>query len=347
VLAAYVHDLDPVIISFTETLKIRWYGLAYLAGFIAAWWFLKKMAERALFPVAPDKVSDFVAYGAFLGVFLGGRLGYVLFYMLPSAAGRTQIQEDPLSILRVWDGGMSSHGGILGLTIFAWFYARKHQVSWSSLGDGLVCVAPLGVFFGRVANFINGELYGHISQSKLPWLVKFPGTIFHEKKEEGTHYESVIRLAIETSEGQMKDNLIQAYQTGFGGEQALAAAVRNSESVKAAIEPFLSNRHPSQLYEGILEGLLLFLLLTALRFRYPRLSPGFLTGLFFLLYALGRIFVEQYRVPDSTLVLDTLTKGQFYSIFFIFIGIFFLVVARKRKTIACESPSSDSQEKSR
>lgn len=328
-LLAYVHDLDPVLIPITETLKVRWYGLAYLAGFIAGWWLLKKMAEKKLFPVAPDKVSDFVAYGAFLGVFLGGRLGYVLFYMLPSAAGRAQIAADPLTIIKVWDGGMSSHGGILGLTIFAWFYARKNKVSWSALGDGLVCVAPLGVFFGRMANFINGELFGHVSKANLPWLVKFPGALFNEKCQESKDYPNAMRVAIEASSGEPQQDLVQAFNSGFGSEQALAAAVRSSDSVTSAIEPFLLNRHPSQVYEGLLEGLLLFALLTTLRFRYPKLPNGTLTGLFFLLYALGRIFVEQFRVPDSAMI-GFLTKGQFYSLFFILIGISFLAFARRQ-----------------
>lgn len=336
-LAAYVHDLDPVIISFSESIKVRWYGLAYLAGFLAAWLLLKKMAEKKLFPVPPGKVSDIVAYGAFLGVFLGGRLGYVLFYMLPSASGRAQIAADPLTIIKVWDGGMSSHGGILGLTIFAWFYARKHQVSWPSLGDAIVCVAPLGVFFGRVANFINGELYGHVSKAGVPWLVKFPGTVFHEREQEGTNYDSVMRVAIESSEGTVQENLIKAYQTGFGGEQALAAAVRSSDAVKKGIEPFLNNRHPSQVYEGLLEGLLLFALLTALRFGFPKLPNGMLTGLFFVLYALGRIFVEQYRVPDSAMI-GFLTKGQFYSLFFILIGVGFLIFAARNRDSSVTVP---------
>lgn len=325
-LATYVHDLDPVIISFTETLKVRWYGLAYLAGFIAAWWILKELAKKKLFPLEPDKVSDFIAYGAFLGVFLGGRLGYVLFYMLPSAAGRSQIAEDPLTIFKVWDGGMASHGGILGLTIFAWFYARKHKVSWAALGDGIVCVAPLGVFFGRMANFINGELFGHVTKGPLPWAVKFPGAVFNDKCKEAESYSSVMRVAIESADGTPRELLEQAYTSGRGGEQALAAAVRTSDSVKTAIEPFLLNRHPSQIYEGLVEGLLLFLLLIALRLRFPKLPNGTLTGLFFLLYASGRIFVEQFRVSDSAMV-GIFTKGQFYSLFFVFIGIAFLAFA--------------------
>lgn len=331
VLAAYVHDLDPVIFSFTETLKVRWYGLAYLGGFMAAWWILKKMAEKKLYPIAADKISDFVAYGAFLGVFLGGRIGYVLFYMLPSTDGRSQIAEDPLTIIKVWDGGMSSHGGILGLTIFAWFYARRHKISWAALGDGIVCVAPLGVFFGRMANYINGELFGHVSKANLPWLVKFPGAVFNQKCLESEDHSNVMRVAIESSDGEARQALEQAYSTGFGGEQALTAAVRSSDSVKTAIEPFLLNRHPSQVYEGLLEGLLLFLLLTFLRFRCPKLPTGTLTGLFFLLYAIGRIFVEQFRVPDSAMI-GILTKGQFYSLFFIFIGIGFLFWAFQKNS---------------
>ena len=305
-------------------------GVAYLAGFVVAWWLLKKMAEKQLLPVPPDKVSDFVAYGAFLGVFLGGRLGYVLFYMLPSAAGRAQIAADPLTIIKVWDGGMSSHGGILGLTIYAWFYARRTKVSWAALGDAIVCVASLGVFFGRMANFINGELFGHTAKSSLPWLVKFPGALFNSECIESKQLPYAMSTAIEASSGQTRQALEQAYNTGYGGEQALAAAIRSSDSVKSAIEPFLLNRHPSQVYEGLLEGLLLFILLTTLRFRYPKLPTGLLTGLFFLLYAIGRIFVEQFRVPDSAMV-GALTKGQFYSVFFIFIGVGFIFWSLRKK----------------
>ena len=323
-LLAYVHDLDPVLFSFTETLKVRWYGIAYLAGFIVAYYLLKKMAEKKLLPVPPDKVSDFVAYGAFLGVFLGGRLGYVLFYMLPSAAGRAQIAADPLTIIKVWDGGMSSHGGILGLTIYAWFYARRTKVSWAALGDSIVCVASLGVFFGRMANYINGELYGHTAKTNLPWLVKFPGALFNEKLPEAADYPDAMRAAIQASTGPSRQALEQAFTTRIGGEQALTAAIRSSDAVKSAVEPYLLARHPSQVYEGLLEGLFLFILLTTLRFRYPKLPTGLLTGLFFLLYAIGRIFVEQFRVPDSAMV-GIFTKGQFYSLFFIVMGVAFII----------------------
>ncbi len=330
-LAAYVHDLDPVFFSITETLKVRWYGLAYLAGFIVGWWLLKKMAEKKLSPLAPEQVSDFIAYVAFLGVFLGGRLGYVLFYMLPSPEGRAQLADDPLTIIKVWDGGMASHGGILGIIIVTWFYARKHKMSWSHLGDGLVCVAPIGIFFGRIANFINGELFGHTTQAKLPWLVKFPSSAFLSKCQESENYGTIMRLAIENSTGETRKTLEQALQTNYGGEAALTAAIREHEAIAIAIEPLLLNRHPSQIYEGLLEGLLLFAILILLRFRFPKLTSGILTGLFFILYALGRIFAEQFRVPDSALVFSFLTKGQFYSVFLIIVGGAFLWHAQRQK----------------
>lgn len=327
-LLSYVHDLNPVILPITENLKVRWYGLAYLAGFILGWWVLKKLAEKKLFPLAPEKVSDFIAFGAFFGVFIGGRLGYVLFYMLPDPLGRQQIAEDPLTIIKVMDGGMSSHGGMLGLVIFAWFYSRRYQLSWPALGDGLVVVAPIGLFFGRVANFINGELFGTRADS-LAWSVKFPGAVFSRACEESANYDAVMRVAIESSEGEMQAKLITAFDTGFGGEQALTAAVRASDLVKSAIEPFLYQRHPSQLYEAIVEGLLIFIILMGLRLRFAKLPNGFLTGLFFILYGAGRIFVEKFRVPDSELVWDIFTKGQFYSIFLLFAGAGFIIFSLK------------------
>ena len=131
--------------------------------------------------------------------------------------------------------------------------------SWAALGDGIVCVATLGVFFGRLANYINGELFGHTAKTNLPWLIKFPGALFNNLCPESKTYPEAMRAAIEASSGQPRLALEQAYNTGFGGEQALTAAIRSSDAVKTAIEPFLLNRHPSQLYEGLLEGLLLFI----------------------------------------------------------------------------------------
>ncbi len=165
-LAYYVHHLNPFLIRFNDQFGIRWYGVAYLCGFVAAFYLLKWLARKGYGSLAETQVADFAFYGALFGVLLGGRLGYVIFY-------RPQmLTTDPLGILRVWDGGMASHGGILGLFIFTWIYARRHKISWTGIGDNLVAVAPLGLLFGRLANFINGELWGH--PTNVPWAVQFP-----------------------------------------------------------------------------------------------------------------------------------------------------------------------------
>jgi phosphatidylglycerol:prolipoprotein diacylglycerol transferase len=166
VFAFYVHHLSPFLIQFNEQVGIRWYGLAYIAGFIGAFYLMKWLARKGYGPLRENQVADFVFYAALFGVLIGGRLGYVLFYR-PS-----MLTEDPLGIFRVWDGGMASHGGILGLIIFSGIYARRHRISWSGIGDNLVAVAPIGLFFGRIANFINGELYGRITT--VPWAMQFP-----------------------------------------------------------------------------------------------------------------------------------------------------------------------------
>ena len=143
VFATYVHDLNPVLLRITDAIQLRWYGLAYLAGFVGGFFLLRNLARRGLWVLKPEQTGDFIAAAALFGVFLGGRLGYVFFYQLPKT-GWDELAKDPLMVLRVWEGGMASHGGILGLVIFTWFYARKHQVTWTGLGDGLCVVAPVG-----------------------------------------------------------------------------------------------------------------------------------------------------------------------------------------------------------
>ena len=128
-------------------------------------------------------MADFIAYAAFFGVFLGGRLGYILFYQIPknNFQGWHELLADPLMVLRVWDGGMASHGGILGLMIFTWVYARKQKVSWTAVGDGLCVVAPIGIGLVRLANFINGELYGRVANG-VSWAMKFPASLYEDLK---------------------------------------------------------------------------------------------------------------------------------------------------------------------
>lgn len=164
-LAFWVHNLDPFLIKFSENFGIRYYGLAYLAGFLAAAGLLLWYHRRGRSPFGLNAVTDLIT-AIVIGVLLGGRLGYFLLYQLDT------FRADPLGILRVWEGGMASHGGFVGVVLALWWWSRRHQVSLLQVGDLIVTTAPVGLLFGRIANFINGELVGKITQ--VPWAVLFP-----------------------------------------------------------------------------------------------------------------------------------------------------------------------------
>jgi phosphatidylglycerol:prolipoprotein diacylglycerol transferase len=332
VLATYVHDLDPVIFSITEKIKLRWYGLSYVMGFIAAYYVLIRLARKNLWVIGEEKVGDIVTYTAIFGVFLGGRIGYVLFYMI-TRDGFAAVLADPLTIIAVWDGGMASHGGILGIMFFTLFHAWRHKLSWPGLGDGIAIVAPLGVFFGRVANFINGELYGTVTDESKWWAVKFPKSLY---REDIAHLDAAMFSAA------VADEKVGAIVGGFDEpdlvprgvfESQIEPIARENPAVLEALGNHVPARHPSQLYEGVLEGLVIFLVLYGLRVAFPKLWHGVISGIFFILYAVFRIGVENVREPDAEKIFGA-TKGQFYSFFMIAIGIGFLLYAwRSRKSL--------------
>ncbi len=162
----YVHDLSPVIVHIAGPLAIRWYGMAYLSGFIAAWWLLKILARKKLFALPESEAGNFIMAIGLWGVLVGARVGNALFYDLRATI------EHPLSLFKIWEGGMASHGGFIGVALTLLWYARKHRVSVWNLADNLTCVAPLGLLFGRLANFINGELWGRVTN--VSWAVIFP-----------------------------------------------------------------------------------------------------------------------------------------------------------------------------
>lgn len=300
-LAYWVHNLDPFAVRFSESFGVRWYGLAYLAAFAAAYVVYLLLAKRGFSVIPADKVGDFITGCAVFGVLLGGRMGYMLFYDFAGFA------RDPLMFFRVWEGGMSAHGGILGVVLYTLWYAWKHKVNWPGLGDNLVVGAPLGLFFGRMANFINGELYGR--PASIPWAIKFPKEIY-ELPLDGQR--EVLQAAQQVSAGPM------------GLEQAIAA-LPGSPALQKAVAAFLTPRHPSQIYEGLLEGVLLFAILWILRTKV-RAANGVVTGAFFVGYGLLRSVGEIFREPDSGYV-GLLTKGQFLSVFLVLIGIGFWVWA--------------------
>ena len=300
-LAYYLHDLSPHVVRLFGGFAIHWYGLAYVLGFYLTYLVMHQLAKRNLSVLKPEQTADFITLVAFFGVVLGGRLGYMLFYDFENFI------RAPWILFFINQGGMASHGGILGVVFFTLWYARKHRVSWTGLGDALVCGAPLGVFLGRLANFINGELFGRVTT--VPWAVKFPTELQHSDylKQGGTPVDLPPQL-------QHSPEIIQWFEQTGGG--------------RAELEALLHPRHPSQLYEALGEGLLITLALLAVRLRFPKLPHGVLTALFFILYALARISLENLRQPDDGSVpIWGLTKGQFLSLFMILIGLAFLAHA--------------------
>ena len=277
-LAYYVHDLSPFVLRFGPNFGIRWYGFSYVLAFLVGFWLFRRLARKGYSDLPPERAGDFITLAALAGVLLGGRVGYILFYRFD------EFLRDPLMALKVWEGGMSSHGGILGLLVFTLIYSRVQRISWTDLGDNLVVVAPLGILFGRLANFINGELWGR--PATVPWAVICP---------KAPLVDDAHRVRVDT------------------------------------LGIFANPRHPSQIYQALLEGALLFAVLFLVRMRI-RTPNGILTGLFFVLYAVLRIVGEVFREPDpgAALILG-LTRGQFLSLFMIAIGAGFIVQALRKR----------------
>ncbi len=265
----WVHNLSPFLWEFAPGLGIRYYGLAYVLGFVAGYWLLNRYSRAGRSPLTPESNGDLL-FSLVLGVLLGGRLGYFLLYA-PGA-----LLASPLTFFRVWDGGMASHGGFVGVLIALVWFARQSRTSAWTLADLIATITPPGLLLGRLANFINGELWGNVSQ--VPWAVIFPLSA-----DPGTPV--------------------------------------------AAIPP----RHPSQLYEAGLEGLLplFYLQLRFWRSRTAQDRPGQLAGEFLVLYAVGRIICEQFREPDAALIAGV-SRGTFYSVFLLIAGILTIFYTRWR-----------------
>lgn len=265
-LAYWTHHLSPFLIRFGDNFGIRYYGLSYLLGFLTGWWLLRKYWRAGRSPLSTEQISDLIV-ALVLGVMIGGRLGSFLLYH------PDQLIHDPLSFFRVWEGGMASHGGMIGVAIALIWFARSRRISFRVLADLIVSVAPAGLFFGRLANFINGELWG--KPAVVPWAMIFP------------------------------------------------------ESPRPLVP-----RHPSQLYEAGLEGLLLFAYMQIRFWRsdVTKTAPGQLAGEFLLGYAMVRAIGEIFREPDAALILG-LSRGTFYSVFLVIGGVAMIAWSRKSGTI--------------
>jgi phosphatidylglycerol---prolipoprotein diacylglyceryl transferase len=305
-LGYYLHNLDPFIFRISGNIGPRWYGMAYVLAFVFAWLLLRVLSRRGYLDLPVAALGDFVTWVAFFGVMVGGRIGYVIFY-------RPEMLRDPLSILRVWEGGMSSHGGILGVVVFTLIYSRRHKLPWTNPGDNLCVVAPVGLFLGRCANFINGELYGRVTN--VSWAVQFP----KELLDGGNAAEADRALAA-----------CQQIDPSIRSVDSIVESVRTNPKIVEVLRGILTPRHPSQLYEAALEGVVLFAILWFVRTRF-RTPNGFITGLFLIVYSILRIIVENFREPDAPLV-GIFTRGQFFSFFTVAIGLGFIVWSRRYPT---------------
>ena len=251
----FVHNLDPVFLDL-GIISIRWYSLAYIIGIILGWWLGKKIILRLNIHqninISLNKFDDLVTY-LVISIILGGRVGYIIFYNLQFYI------ENPIEILKIWQGGMSFHGGLVGVIMGTYLFCKRNNIQIFATLDVIACVAPIGLFFGRVANFINGELYGKITT--IYWGIIFP-----------------------------------------------------------KIDGF--TRHPSQLYEAILEGLVLFIILNKIIMK-KNYVLGTCSYMFLILYGSFRIFAEIFREPDLQIgyLFNVLSMGTFLSILMIVIGI--------------------------
>lgn len=341
----YIHNLDPFALEFFNGFGIRWYGLAYLAGFVAGYYAILYMAKRRVTALTPDQVGDFITWVA-IGTLAGGRLGYCLFYA-PDLLMDFTSSFPFWGVLRVNEGGMASHGGILGVMFTCWLYARKNRIPTLHTFDLVVYGGSLGFFFGRIANFINGELYGREVVGHFPWIVKFPQemhtwgsqsldklqslgpaveTLGHMTAADGT----AVPLSAQTWLG-----WIQNYAVDSGSrsaifrtiDQLIAATQTGNEAVTQALGLVLTPRYPSQIIQALLEGLLVFIILAWL-WRKPQ-KMGVISGWFGILYSAARILGEQYRMPDAHIgfQLFGLTRGQWLSIALILIAIAYTIRA--------------------
>ena len=264
-----IHNFDPVLIDF-GLFQIKWYSIAYIMGIILGWAYALKIIKKLqnytenFEPIKKSDFDDLLIY-LVLGIILGGRLGYIIFYNLEYYV------QNSFEIFKLWQGGMSFHGGLLGVIVAIFIFSKNKNTNFFKYSDIVACVAPIGLFLGRIANFINGELFGKISN--LPWAVIFP----------------------------------------------------NGENVA---------RHPSQIYEAILEGLVLFILINFLALKkHLIIKTGYVSSFFLITYSILRIFSENFREPDKHLgyLFNYFSMGTLLSILTLISGFLIIFFIKKNE----------------
>ncbi|MCF7221936.1 prolipoprotein diacylglyceryl transferase [Marilutibacter chinensis] len=281
-----LHQIDPIAFGLGP-LKVHWYGIMYLLGFVTAWWLGRRRIRAGRLPGVDEQGFGDLLFYAMIGVVLGGRLGYVFFY------GFSELVRDPLMLFRIWEGGMSFHGGLAGVMVAALWWARRNGLHFFDVTDFVAPLVPPGLGFGRLGNYIGGELWG--KPTGADWGVVFPGAL----------------------PGQYANLPLEQLR---------------SLHANGALDAFA--RHPSQLYQACLEGLVMFVVLWWFSSRpRPRYAVA---GMFALLYGCFRFLVEFVRVPDAQLgylAFDWLTMGQVLSLPLIALGLFWLWLSRRSPTL--------------
>lgn len=335
-LGGWTHRISPVALDLFGAFSIRWYGLSYLAGFAAAYLLLRLLAARHATRIPGDRALDAILT-LIVGVVVGGRLGYVLLYD-PSLLGL--VDGFPFwGVLAVNRGGMASHGGIAGVILAAWRISRGfRQPDGAIVGrcppmhvmDVCALIGPAGLFFGRLANFVNGELLGRVVAlpgERAPWYgVRYPQEIATEPDgrlaQTPEQMAEIRRIAL--------DFALPGETWVAGYDRLLEAVQRGDAAARTLIEPLISARHPTQLYQAAVEGLLVGLVLWAIAAR-PR-KPGVIGSWFLIVYAAGRVATDFVRLPDAGVVqFGPLTRGQGYSLLMLLAGVIVLVFASTRR----------------
>lgn len=346
-LAAWLHDLDPFLLRFTDTLGIRWYGLSYLASFVIAGFILHRMAKAGLLRIPADRVID-VMVVLVAGVVIGGRVGYVLVYQ-PSLLWTFEPAFPFWGLLMLTRGGMASHGGIVGVVIAAAWVARglrkddqcpKTPCPTLHILDALALTAPIGLMLGRIANFVNGELLGRVvARAGEPapwWAVRFPQEHLTTHAAPLTPDQELALITLVHRHRLPNDDPKDWFEPAY--HRVLEKLQAGSTDIAERLGPLVSARHPSQLYQALAEGLAT-LAVVWLVFRSPR-RPGVVGAWFMISYGVGRIITEFWRLPDDHFAgagffdLSSprplgLSRGQWLSALMILAGIALLIAVAR------------------
>lgn len=345
----YYHDLSPFLIRITDTIGLRWYSLAYILGVFVGYKFTLLFIKQGRLSISKNQAVDFITYSAFLTI-LGGRLGYCLFYN-PQLFLNFDSSFPFWGFLKIHQGGMSSHGGILGLFISMCLFSRTYKMPVFPLVDPIALGGALALFMGRIANFINGELYGRVIENKAILAVKFPSEIFLWLSDTVKYRSELISLKAVIP--RLKELVLLDSGTIPSGSTwvnwvlkaheephyihnlryigSLIVDKSGDSQIRSLLEPILFLRHPSQIYQALLGGLIPFLILLLIWSRTKK--PGLISVAFIFIYTGARLITEFFRMPDIHIGYQwlDLTRGQWLTLGLLIIGVLYTLAFLKQK----------------